>query len=100
MTLLKRLDHEVVFPQGQTGCGQMHLNTGYLRQALPMVRPHVDVFSGCDVVGAPSGSGAGSLRHQDGMVARTAGNSALAARAEQAAAKTYGCPNCWSTCSA
>ena len=29
VTLLERLGHEVVFPAGQTCCGQMHVNTGY-----------------------------------------------------------------------
>ena len=36
--LLERLGHEVDFPSGQTCCGQMHVNTGYQKQALPMVR--------------------------------------------------------------
>ena len=28
-TVLERLGHTVVFPAGQTCCGQMHWNTGY-----------------------------------------------------------------------
>ena len=36
--------HEVVFPRAQTCCGQMHINTGYQREALPLVRHHVEVF--------------------------------------------------------
>ena len=39
--LLERLGHEVVFPAGQTCCGQMHINTGYQKDALPLVRRHV-----------------------------------------------------------
>ena len=27
--VLERLGHEVVFPEEQTCCGQMHFNTGY-----------------------------------------------------------------------
>ena len=42
--LLERLGHEVVFPEQQTCCGQMHINTGYQREALPLVRRHVRTF--------------------------------------------------------
>ncbi len=34
VTVLERLGHEVVFPQGQTCCGQAHINTGYAHQAV------------------------------------------------------------------
>ena len=64
VTLLERLGHEVVFPDRQTCCGQMHTNTGYQREALPLVRHHVEVFEPYDVVVAPSGSCVGSVRHQ------------------------------------
>jgi L-lactate dehydrogenase complex protein LldE len=87
--LLERLGHEVTFPQAQTCCGQMHTNTGYLRDALPLVRRYVAVFEGCDVVVVPSGSCTGSVRHQHAMVARRFGDEALAQRAEAVAARTY-----------
>ena len=89
VTLLERLGHEVVFPSGQTCCGQMHVNTGYQAEALPVVRHHVEVFEPFDVVVAPSGSCVGSVRHQHARVARRAGDEALARRAEAVAAKTY-----------
>ena len=55
------------------------------------MRHHVEVFedAGCDVVVAPSGSCVGSVRHQHAMVARRAGDDALAQRAEAVAARTY-----------
>ena len=87
--LLERLGHEVVFPQAQTCCGQMHTNTGYLREALPLVRRYVDVFEDCEVVVVPSGSCTGSVRHQHAMVARRFGDEALARRAEAVAARTF-----------
>ncbi len=87
--LLERLGHEVVFPPGQTCCGQMHINTGYQRQALPLVRRHLDVFADCEVVVAPSGSCVGCVRHQHRLVADRYGDAALVAAAEQAAARTY-----------
>ena len=82
VTLLERLGHEVVFPPTQTCCGQMHVNTGYQREAVPLVRHHVEAFEPYDVVVAPSGSCVGSVRHQHAMVARGAGDEALAGRAD------------------
>lgn len=89
VVLLERLGHEVVFPAGQTCCGQMHTNTGYQREALPLVRRHVAVFEPYDVVVAPSGSCVASVRHQHAMVARAGGDESLAARAESVASRTY-----------
>ncbi|WP_405432936.1 (Fe-S)-binding protein [Micromonospora sp. NBC_00617] len=87
--LLERLGHDVLFPQEQTCCGQMHVNTGYQREAVPLVRRHVRVFDPYDVIVAPSGSCVGSVRHQHAMVARRAGDVRLASRAESVAERTY-----------
>jgi L-lactate dehydrogenase complex protein LldE len=87
--LLERLGHQVVFPDKQTCCGQMHINTGYQADALPLVRHLAEVFAPYDVVVAPSGSCVGSVRHQHAMVARRHGDERLAGRAEEVAAKTY-----------
>ena len=89
--LLERLGHEVVFPRGQTCCGQMHINTGYFAEATALVRHHVEVFedADCDAVVAPSGSCVGSVRHQHAMVARRAGDEALAQRADAVASRTF-----------
>jgi len=51
--LLERLGHQVVFPPGQTCCGQMHVNTGYPDEALPLVRRYVETFEPYEVVVAP-----------------------------------------------
>jgi L-lactate dehydrogenase complex protein LldE len=87
--LLERLGHEVVFPADQTCCGQMHINTGYQRDALPLIRHHVAVFERYDAIVAPSASCVGSVRHQHAMVAGRAGRAALADRAAAVAARTY-----------
>ena len=89
--LLERLGHEVVFPPDQVCCGQMHVNTGYLKEAVPVVRHHVEVFEAAsfDVAVAPSGSCVGSVRHQQAMVARRVGDTALAKRATALAGRTY-----------
>src|SRR5229473_204927 len=87
--LLERRGHQVEFPAAQTCCGQMHVNTGYLHDALPLVRHYVEVFEDCEAVVIPSGSCTGSVRHQHAMVARRYGDEVLARRAEAVAARTY-----------
>jgi len=89
VSLLERLGHEVVFPAAQTCCGQMHINTGYQRQALPLVRRHTRVFADYDAIVAPSGSCVGSVRHQHASVARRFGHNGLATKSQEVAARTY-----------
>jgi len=87
--LLERLGQQVDFPQAQTCCGQMHVNTGYLRDALPLVRRYAEVFGGHEAIVVPSGSCTGSVRHQHAMVARRYGDEDLARRAEAVGSRTY-----------
>jgi L-lactate dehydrogenase complex protein LldE len=89
VTVLERLGHQVEFPEEQTCCGQMHINTGYHREALPLIRRFVDTFEPHEVIVAPSGSCVGSITHQHAMVARRLGDEELAVRAEAVAARTY-----------
>lgn len=89
VTLLERLGHRVEFPAAQTCCGQAHTNTGYQRQALPLVEHFVDTFEPYDLIVAPSGSCVGSVRHQHPMIARAEDDEPLAERAERVAARTY-----------
>ena len=62
--LLERLGVRVEVPHAQTCCGQMHVNTGYPHLARPLASRYADVFTGYDYVVTPSGSCAGSVRHQ------------------------------------
>lgn len=92
--LLERLGHQVEVPAGQACCGQMHVNTGYGPEALGVIRNHVDTFAPVldgqwDAVVAPSGSCVSATRHQQGWVARRAGQERLAATADAVAARTY-----------
>jgi L-lactate dehydrogenase complex protein LldE len=75
--LLGRLGVDVDFPQAQTCCGQPMVNTGYLDEAVPVVRAFVSAFEGYDAVVTPSGSCAGSARHQHWMVAARSGDRGL-----------------------
>jgi L-lactate dehydrogenase complex protein LldE len=59
--LLQRLGHEVEFPMAQTCCGQMHYNTGYQREAIPLVRHFVHVFGESEAVVSPSASCVGMV---------------------------------------
>jgi L-lactate dehydrogenase complex protein LldE len=77
--LCERLGQPVEFPVAQTCCGQMHTNSGYFE--VELVRRFVDVFDDYDVVLVPSGSCAGSIRHQHPMIAQAAGDEPLARRA-------------------
>jgi L-lactate dehydrogenase complex protein LldE len=79
VSVLERLGHEVSFPSGQTCCGQMHVNSGYAKEALPLIRRFVDVFGTADAeaIVAPSGSCAAMVRHQYPRLARGAGDPGL-----------------------
>lgn len=87
--LLERLGHEVDVPLDQTCCGQMHLNTGYAREARPMVRNVADVFEPYDAVVAPSGSCVGSVRHQHPQLAARMKDEMLLRRVTSVAERTY-----------
>jgi L-lactate dehydrogenase complex protein LldE len=89
VTVLERLGHTVEFPQDQTCCGQMHVNTGYQAPALPLVERFAEVFAPYDAVVAPSGSCVGSVRHQHAMVAERFGSPDLVRRVHAVADKTY-----------
>jgi L-lactate dehydrogenase complex protein LldE len=65
--VLERLGHEVVFPQRQTCCGQMHLNSGYAREARKLGRRFTSIFGGFEAVVAPSSSCVGTARETLGM---------------------------------
>jgi L-lactate dehydrogenase complex protein LldE len=89
VTLLERLGHEVVFPEAQTCCGQMHINTGYQKEAIKLIEHQVRTFDEYEAIVAPSGSCVGSIRHQHAAVATRAGKRQLASRAEDVGKRTY-----------
>ena len=87
--VLERLGIEVDFPVEQTCCGQMHFNTGYQREAIPLVRRFVEIFSPYDAVVAPSGSCVGMVRELYPMAANLAKDSRLAEKVEELASKVF-----------
>jgi L-lactate dehydrogenase complex protein LldE len=78
VTLLERLGHTVDFPAEQTCCGQMHVNAGYPREALPLLRRFVRVFGAAEVIVTPSASCAGMVREGYPRLAARHGDVALA----------------------
>ena len=89
VTVLERMGCTVDFPMAQTCCGQMFTNTGYYDAAVPAVRAYVEAFEGYDYIVAPSGSCAGSVRHQHPMLARHAKDSGLIEAVDEVVTRTY-----------
>lgn len=92
--ILARLGVEVVFPTAQTCCGQMHVNTGYQKEAIPLIETYVDAFAdpSIDYVVAPSGSCIGAVREQHEDIANRYGSAALRDGAKKAASKSLDLP--------
>ena len=75
--VLERLGHRVDFPLAQTCCGQMHVNTGYQREVIPLVRNFVDAFGAAEVVVSPSASCVGMVREMYPVLAEKSGDGEL-----------------------
>jgi L-lactate dehydrogenase complex protein LldE len=69
--ILERQGMNVEFPREQTCCGQMHFNSGYVREAQRLARRFVEVFGSYEAVVAPSGS---CVAHVRAHVAHLAGD--------------------------
>ena len=91
VTVLERLGHEVVFPAEQTCCGQMHANSGYQLEAIPLVRRFVRAFGdpSFDAVITPSGSCAAMVRDQYARIAELSGDAALRRQVEVVRPKVF-----------
>lgn len=72
VAVLERLGHAVEFRSAQTCCGQMHYNTGYQKEAFPMMLNFLKVFQDAEVVCIPSASCVAMIRdHYPKMAAQT-----------------------------
>ena len=89
ITLVERLGHTVAFPQAQTCCGQMHFNTGYRLETLPLVRRFTEAFDEYDAVVTPSGSCAGMVRDHHRVVAAQYGDAPLVEAVERVAPRVH-----------
>ena len=82
VTLIERLGHQVDFSLEQTCCGQMHFNTGYRREALPLAKRFVSIFRDAEVVCIPSSSCVAMIRDYYPELARESGDEKFAADVE------------------
>jgi L-lactate dehydrogenase complex protein LldE len=89
--ILERLGHEVVFPEAQTCCGQMHANSGYQLQAVPLARRFVRIFGDAsfDAIVSPSASCVGMVHDQYPRLATLADDDDLAARVDEIAPRVF-----------
>ena len=87
--LLERLGLIVDFPEAQTCCGQMHYNTGYQREAIPLLRHFVEAFHDADVIVAPSASCVGMVRDLYPKAAALSGDRTLIEAVEQLISRVY-----------
>lgn len=77
--VLERLGHTVTFPMEQTCCGQMHYNTGFHREAVPIVRRFVQTFRDAEAVCVPSSSCVSMMREHYEMIAEASNDAAFLA---------------------
>jgi L-lactate dehydrogenase complex protein LldE len=87
--VLERLGHEVRFNPAQTCCGQMHLNTGYQKEAIQIIRHFVQVFKDSEAVVAPSGSCVAMVRDLYPRAAEWAGDPELEREAKALGEKVF-----------
>jgi L-lactate dehydrogenase complex protein LldE len=87
--LLERLGHTVEFPAGQTCCGQMHWNTGYQAEALPLVGRFVEQFRNAEAVVVPSSSCVAMMRDHYPKMAEEIGDKRLAAEVAELLPRVY-----------
>lgn len=81
--LLERLGHTIDFPEEQTCCGQMHYNTGYQEETIPLVRRFLDVFEKANAVVAPSASCVAMVKEYYPKIAGLTGEEDLMNRVDQ-----------------
>ncbi len=60
--VLRKLGHELDYPEGQTCCGQPAFNSGHMKQAACVAKRFLPHFDSADVVVAPSGSCAAMIK--------------------------------------
>ena len=87
--LLERLGHTVIFRPQQTCCGQMHYNTGYQLETIPLVRKFARIFADDEIICSPSASCVAMIRDHYGKAARMAGDAKLEAELQAITPRVY-----------
>jgi L-lactate dehydrogenase complex protein LldE len=89
VSVLERLGHQIEFRKEQTCCGQMHWNTGYLREAVPIIRHFVRTFLDAETVVVPSSSCVAMMRDHYLKAAEMDGDATLAKDVESLLPRVY-----------
>ena len=89
VSILERLGHSVRFPLEQTCCGQMHYNTGYQEETIPLLERFTDQFEDAEVVVIPSASCVAMIHEFYPKVAKLSGSSELEKRVEKLIPKVF-----------
>ena len=63
VTVLRRLNVYVYYPQEQTCCGQPAFNTGYWDEARELAKRYCEIFADADAIVSPSGSCTAMVRN-------------------------------------
>lgn len=89
VAVLERLGHRLEFRQAQTCCGQMHYNTGYQRDAMPLMKRFVDVFRTAEAVCIPSSSCVAMIRDHYPKLAKWSGDAEIQRDLEDLLPRVY-----------
>ncbi len=87
--ILERLGHSVHFNLEQTCCGQMHYNTGYQEETIPLIKRFVNQFENSEVVVIPSASCVGMIQEYYPKVAQLSGDKSLIKRIDELIPRVY-----------
>ena len=85
--LLEHFGVEVVYPHGQTCCGQPAFNAGYREEARGAAEHFLSIFTGNDPIVTPSGSCAAMVKHHYPEMFHD--NAPLAEKAASVAARVF-----------
>jgi L-lactate dehydrogenase complex protein LldE len=77
VTVLERLGHQVEFRAAQTCCGQMHYNTGYQQEAMPVMLHFLKVFCDAELICIPSASCVAMIREHYPKMAEATGDQSV-----------------------
>jgi L-lactate dehydrogenase complex protein LldE len=89
VAVLERLGHTVEFRREQTCCGQMHYNTGFAVEAMPLMRRMIEIYRGAGPICVPSASCVAMMRDHYPKLAAETGDLGLAADVDDLLGRTY-----------
>ena len=87
--ILERLGHTVDFRPEQTCCGQMHYNTGYQMETVPLVRKFVETFCDAELICSPSASCVAMIRYHYEKAAHMVADSRLAQQVSELVPRVF-----------